>query len=57
MTDILTRARLILNAAAIAGLITFAAPASAQQPGSIVDPQANVLSEQLCFDKLRALKD
>ena len=46
MTDILTRARLILNAAAIAGLITFAAPASAQQPGSIVDPQANVLSEQ-----------
>jgi formate dehydrogenase subunit gamma len=46
MTGPLARARLILGAVAIAGLIAFAAPAHAQQQGSLIDPSASVVNEQ-----------
>src|SRR5437660_1315464 len=46
MTGLLVRARLILGALAVAGLIAFAAPAHAQQQGSLIDPDASVVNEQ-----------
>jgi formate dehydrogenase subunit gamma len=46
MTGLLVRARLILGALAVAGLIAFAAPAYAQQQGSLIDPDASVVNEQ-----------
>ena len=46
MTGPLARARLVLGAAAVAGLIAFAAPAHAQQQGSLIDPDASVVNEQ-----------
>ena len=46
MTGLLARARFILAAVAVAGLIAFAAPVHAQQPGSPIDPDASVVNEQ-----------
>jgi formate dehydrogenase subunit gamma len=46
MTGLLARARFILGAVAVAGLIAFAAPAYAQQQGSLIDPGASVVNEQ-----------
>jgi len=46
MTGLLTRERLILGTVAVAGLIAFAAPAHAQQQGSLIDPGASVVNEQ-----------
>ena len=46
MTGPLARARLVLGAVAVAGLIAFAAPAHAQQQGSLIDPDASVVNEQ-----------
>lgn len=46
MTGLLVQARLILGAVAVAGLIAFAAPAHAQQQGSLIDPDASVVNEQ-----------
>src|SRR4030081_2753588 len=45
MTGLLTRARFILGAIAIAGFIAVAAPAHAQQ-SALVDPDASVVNEQ-----------
>src|SRR3979409_1343708 len=45
MTGLLTRARFILGAVAIAGFIAVAAPAHAQQSAP-VDPDASVVNEQ-----------
>ena len=45
MTGLLTRARFILGAVAIAGFIAIAAPAHAQQ-NAPVDPDASVVNEQ-----------
>jgi len=47
MTGPLARARLVLGAVAVAGLIAFAAPAHAQQQGSLIDPDASVVNEQI----------
>jgi formate dehydrogenase subunit gamma len=46
MTGLLARARLMLGIVAIASLIAFAAPAHAQQQGSLIDPGASVVNEQ-----------
>ena len=46
MTGQLARARFIAGAFAVAGLIAFAAPAHAQQQGSLIDPSASVVNEQ-----------
>jgi len=46
MTGQLARARFIAGAFAVAGLIAFAAPAHAQQQGSLIDPSASVANEQ-----------
>ncbi len=46
MTGLLARARFILGAVAVAGLIAFAAPAHAQQQGSPIDPDASAVNEQ-----------
>jgi formate dehydrogenase subunit gamma len=46
MTDLLARARFILGAVAVAGLIAFVAPAHAQQQGSPINPGASVMNEQ-----------
>src|SRR4029077_11102911 len=45
MTGLLTRARFVLGAVAIAGFIAVAAPAHAQQSAP-VDPDASVVNEQ-----------
>ena len=45
MTSLLTRARFVLGAVAIAGFIAVAAPAHAQQSAP-VDPDASVVNEQ-----------
>src|ERR1700730_15943160 len=46
MTGLLDRAHSILGAVAVAGLIAFAAPAHAQQQGSLIDPDASVVNQQ-----------
>src|SRR5438132_4481701 len=46
MMGLLARARFIAGAVAVAGLIAFAAPAGAQPQGSLIDPDASVVSEQ-----------
>jgi formate dehydrogenase subunit gamma len=46
MTGLLARARFILGAVAVAGLIAFVAPAHAQQQGSPINPGASVMNEQ-----------
>ena len=46
MTGLLARARVVVGAVALAGLIAFAAPSHAQPQGSPVDPDASVLNEQ-----------
>jgi formate dehydrogenase subunit gamma len=46
MTGLLARARFIAGAVAIAGLITFAAPAHAQQQSPLIDPGTRVLNEE-----------
>jgi formate dehydrogenase subunit gamma len=46
MTGLLARARFIAGAVAVAGLIAFAAPAHAQQQGSLINPGASVVNEQ-----------
>ena len=46
MTGLSGRARFILGAAAVAGIITLTAPAYAQQSGSVIDPEASVVNEQ-----------
>jgi formate dehydrogenase subunit gamma len=46
MTGLLDRAHSILGAVAVAGLIAFAAPAHAQQQGSLIDPDASVVNPQ-----------
>src|SRR6266478_1471711 len=46
MTGLLARARFIAGAVAVAGLIAFAAPTSAQQQGALIDPGASVVNEQ-----------
>jgi formate dehydrogenase subunit gamma len=46
MTGLLARARFIAGAVAVAGLFAFAPPAHAQQPGSLIDPDASVVNEQ-----------
>ena len=52
MRGLLTRAHLILHAAAIACLILLASPAFAQQqPGAKVDPDASVQSEQMLLQQ------
>src|ERR1700724_3658978 len=46
MTGLLDRAHSILGAVAVAGLMAFAAPAHAQQQGSLIDPDASVVNQQ-----------
>ena len=46
MKGLLDRPHSILCAVAVAGLIGFAAPAHAQQQGSLIDPDASVVNQQ-----------
>ena len=46
MTGLLARARFVVGAVAIAGLIAFAAPVRAQPQSAPVDPDASVVNEQ-----------
>ena len=46
MTGLSARARFILAAIAVAGLIAFAAPSHAQQQSPLINPDASVVSEQ-----------
>src|SRR6185312_9585456 len=55
MTKHLAQIRLIAGALALATLVTFAAPAPAQQPTS-VNPTASAVKEQQLLDQLKTIR-